>query len=384
MKKLIQSEDSKTFIAVIVTVSCFALLPIAQAVVPAPDGGYPGGNTAEGQNALFSLTAGGFNTAVGYVSLRSDTTGSFNTAVGAGTLFANMADENTATGAAALLSNTMGFANTADGALALFNNVSGSNNTALGHDALINNIGGNANTAIGGQALQSNTGSQNTAIGQQALSNNTSGSLNIAVGFHAGTNITAASNVICIGADGNDVDNSCFIGNIFGATSSNGVAVLVNSNGRLGTTTSSARFKDEIKPMDRASEALFGLKPVVFRYKKNVDPAGTMQLGLVAEDVEKVNPDLIVRDKAGKPYSVRYDQVNAMLLNEFLKEHRKVEELTSRVAKQEVTIAQQQKDFQCKLAKQGKQIEALTSGLQKVSAEIELNKSVARVAEAGQ
>jgi len=151
------------------------------------------------------------------------------------------------------------------------------------------------------------------------------------------------------------VDDSCYIGNIFGSTSSNGVAVLVNSNGRLGTATSSKRFKEDIRPIDNASQALFSLKPVIFRYKKGVDPEGPegqSEFGLVAEDVEKVNPDLVVRDKEGKPYSVRYEQVNAMLLNEFLKEHKTMQE-------QGAIIARQQKH-----------IEALTAGLQKVSAQL--------------
>ncbi len=330
---------------------CFAFVQNTRAVSPPPDGGYPGGNTAEGQNALLSLTTGSFNTAVGLFSLRGDTTGSFNTAIGAGTLLANTADENTATGFGALLSSASGIFNTANGALALFSNTTGS-----------------SNTATGSQALQRNTtGGDNTANGYNALENNTSGVGNIALGVGAGGSVTTANNVICIGAFGNNVDNSCYIGNIFGSTSSNGVAVLVNSNGRLGTMTSSARFKDEIKPMDNASEALFALKPVTFRYKKGIDPQGIPQLGLVAEEVEAVNPDLVVRDKEGKPYSVRYDQVNAMLLNEFLKEHRKMEE-------QQATITQLKQDFQSRIAHQQKQIEALTAGLQKVSAQLELNK----------
>src|SRR5205823_14042538 len=143
------------------------------------------------------------------------------------------------------------------------------------------------------------------------------------------------------------------IASIFGQTASNGgTAVYVDASNKLGTLTSSKRFKEEIKPMDKASETLFALKPVCFRYKKEIDPAGTSQLGLVAEEVEKVNPDLVVRDKEGKPDSVRYDQVNAMLLNEFLKEHRKDEE--------------QRKDFDATIARQQKQIDALTAGLLKV------------------
>ena len=409
----------------IILVACFGFLPAAHPVVPPPDGGYPGGNTAEGQTALLSLTTGGFNTAIGFLSLRSDTTGAFNTAIGAGTLLANTADEITAIGAGALLSNTTGVNNTAIGAFALFSNAtggfntatgvqalfsnteggsntangfgtlssntigvantangtaalsgntSGNNNSAFGSSALQLNHTGNSNTAVGEGALFSNNGDDNTAIGEHALANNvaglnntacgegalsanTTGSGNIALGIGAGFNVTTANSVICIGADGQNVSNSCYIGNIFGATSSGGAAVLVNSSGKLGTMTSSRRFKEEIKPMDQASEALFALKPVTFRYKKEIDPAGMHQFGLVAEEVEKVNPDLVVRDKEGKPYSVRYEQVNAMLLNEFLKEHLKNEE-------QEATIARQQK-----------QIEALTAGLQKVSAQLEANKS---------
>jgi hypothetical protein len=154
--------------------------------------------------------------------------------------------------------------------------------------------------------------------------------------------------------------NACYIASIFGQTSASGSPVLINSNNKLGTATSSKRFKEDIKPMDKASEALFSLKPVSFRYKKEIDPAGTSQWGLVAEEVETVNPELVIRDKEGKPYSVRYDQVDAMLLNEFLKEHRKVEQL--------------KKDFESKLAEQQRQIEALTAGLQKVSAQLELSK----------
>jgi len=186
----------------------------------------------------------------------------------------------------------------------------------------------------------------------------------------AGLNVTTGNNVICIDADGANVDNSCYIGNIFGSTSSNGVGVFVNSNGRLGTMTSSRRFKERIEPMGDASEALFSLEPVNFRYKKGVDPEGPQgrsQFGLVAEDVDKVNPDLVVRDKDGKPYSVRYDQVNAMLLNEFLKEHRKVEKL-------EATVAQQHKDFEAVVAELKGQIE-------KVSAQLEVSKPAPQVAE---
>jgi Chaperone of endosialidase len=317
-------------VLITLTLLCLGLLPKSQAVSPAPDGGYPGGNTAEGQNALLSLTSGTYNTAVGLFSLESNSTANFNTGIGAGTLLVNTADQNTATGAGALLISTTGEQNTANGAFALFSNTEGSFHTAVGHQALFSNTTGNGNTAIGGGALF----------------NNITGGLNTALGVGAGVGVTTASNVICIGAGGNNVDNSCFIGNIFGATSSGGTAVFINSNGRLGTATSSQRFKDHIKPMENASEALFALKPVCFRYKKEIDPVGISQLGLVAEDVVKVNPDLVVRDTEGKPYTVRYDQVNAMLLNEFLKEHSTVQELKKEIATLTATVKEQAAQIQ--------------------------------------
>jgi hypothetical protein len=327
------------------------LSPLVQAVVPAPDGGYPSGNTAEGQTAL--------NTAVGFFSLRSDTIGSFNTAIGAGTLLANTADENTATGAGALLSNTTGGRHTANGKFSLFSNTTGFSNTANGVQALFNNTEGSFNTAIGNSALFSNTtGLENTANGVQALLNNTTGSLNVAVGIGAGSSVSTANNVICIGAnvDGANVDNSCFIGNIRDAlVAPNAATVLIDSAGKLGTTSgSSRRFKKAIEPMDKTSEAILALKPVTFHYKS--DSTNTPQFGLIAEEVAGVNPDLVVRHKNGEIYTVRYNAVNAMLLNEFLKEHRKNEE-------PEATIARQQKE-----------IEALAAGLQKVSAQLELRK----------
>ena len=219
------------------------------------------------------------------------------------------------------------------------------------------------------------------AVGDNALNNNTGGN-NVALGNFAGSAATFGSNNIYIGyhIDGTaDESNACYIGSIFDATSSNGVGVFINSNGRLGTMTSSRRFKEEIKPMDQASGALFSLKPISFRYKKEIDPAGTSQFGLVAEDVEKVNPALVVRDKEGKPYSVRYDQVNAMLLNEFLKEHKKVEQQDCRIREQETMITQLKNELQATTASQQKQIEALTAGLQKVSAELEASKPAPQV-----
>jgi uncharacterized coiled-coil protein SlyX len=250
----------------------------------------------------------------------------------------------------------------ANGAFAFFGNTTGSYNTANGLNALPANTAGSQNTGIGSGVLFFNqTGSNNTAIGGGAL-NDTTGNDNTALGFQAGILATTGDNNVYIGSGMSGVageSNACYIASIFGQTSASGIPVLINGSNKLGTTTSSKRFKEDIKPMNKASEALYALEPVSFRYKKEIDPVGMSQLGLIAEDVEKVNPDLIVRDKEGKPYSVRYDQVNAMLLNEFLKDHKKVGEQQSRIEKQEATIAHQQK-----------QIEALTAGLQRVNAQL--------------
>jgi hypothetical protein len=370
MNPLIQLKKAAPvfFVALV----CFGFLPTMQAVSPTPDGGYPGGNTAEGgSGALFSLITGTNNTAVGSSALFSLTTGIQNTAVGAQALKNNTANDNSAEGFQALVNNTTGFGNTATGWRALFQNTTGFHNTADGFSALLRNTVGNHNTASGDEALGSNTtGNFNTTDGAHSLENNTTGSGNTALGFGAGDNVTTANNVICIGSgvEGANVSNSCYIGSVFGQTSSVGTAVFINSSGKLGTITSSRRFKEEIKPMAQASEALFALKPVIFRYKKEVEPQKISQFGLVAEDVEAVNPDLVVRDADGKAYTVRYEAVNAMLLNEFLKEHRQVQE-------QKATIAQLKQDF----AEQRKQIETLTAGLQKVSVQLKVNKTAQQI-----
>jgi hypothetical protein len=405
-----------TFPLALLALMSSALVPGVHAVSPAPDGGYPGGNTAEGKNALFSLTTGGYNTGVGFFVLRSDTTGSFNTGLGAGALLANSASQNTAIGAGALLSNTTGGANTATGGFALFsntigidntatgsgallsntaglsntadgegalaNNITGNNNTAIGAEALLRNDAGSENTAVGTFALHNNTGSAgsgntavgylaldgnagagNTALGDRALNNNSTGESNVAIGDSAGFNATTGSSNVYIGAGMEgfpDESNACYIASIFGGTSTDGTSVFVNSSGKLGTATSSRRFKEQIKPMEHASESIFALQPVSFRYKKEIDPAGRPQFGLVAEEVEKVNPDLIVRDKEGRAYSVRYDQVNAMLLNEFLKEHASLEELKKEIAALTATVKEQ------------------AAQLQKVNAHLQLRNAAAR------
>jgi uncharacterized coiled-coil protein SlyX len=416
---------------------CFGLLSKVEAVVPAPDGGYPGFNTAEGQNALFSLTTGSANTAVGWYSLFSNTEGNFNTATGAGALLFNTARENTAFGAAALLFNSTGVANTAVGAAsllnnteggfntsigefalshnttgsnntangfqALFSNTSGDRNTATGWQALVNNTGANNNTAhgfealhntnsgnntgIGFDALEANTiGNSNTAVGANALRNAT-GSNNIALGEGAGVAVLAGNNNIEIGNGGANADDNTIRIGLEGTQTQTFIAGILGSGpfgcdvtidpvtGQLGVGAciSSERFKKDIDSMDKASEAIFSLKPVIFHYKN--DKTNIPQFGLIAEEVAKVNPALIAVDKEGKPYSVRYQQIDAMLLNEFLKEHRTVQaqgatitQLKSVVEKQEAANAQQQK-----------QIEALTAGLQKVSAQLEASKTAPQV-----
>jgi len=160
-----------------------------------------------------------------------------------------------------------------------------------------------------------------------------------------------------------------YIAGIGGTTVPSGVTVVVGSDGHLGTLVSSARFKDDIKPMDKASESILALKPVTFHYKKELDPNGTPQFGLVAEQVEKIDPHLVARDAQGKPYTVRYDAVNAMLLNEFLKEHRKVEDQEATIRQLSSTVAQQQKDFQATAAQIIRRLDEQASQIQKVNAQ---------------
>ncbi len=274
---------------------------------------------------------------------------------------------------------------------ALSGNKTGAKNMAIGYSALISNTTGDFSTASGFGALSANkTGNSNTAFGYSALSANTGGN-NIALGSAAGRKLTTGNHNIDIGNIGGAGESSTirigtavdqtatFIAGISGSTVAAGVGVIIDTNGQLGTVVSSRRFKDAIQPMDKASEAILSLQPVSFRYKKELDPVGIPQFGLVAEDVAKVNPDLVARDNQGKPYTVRYEAVNAMLLNEFLKEHRTVEELKTAVAKQETIIAQQQNDFARALEQQRKEMKALTSKVQKVSEQVQLSKAAPRL-----
>jgi hypothetical protein len=418
-KSIARSPSGQSFLLIPLLLTCFAFMPMAQAVGPDTDGAIAGANngegigvlvsrtggvwntgtgfealnhltagnqnTATGLRALFSDTNGGFNTATGVFSVFSNTSGFFNSATGAYSLANNTignsntangysalyrnteGEQNTATGFAALYRNTEGNANTANGSQALFSNTTGNSNTANGQRALSSNTTGAANTANGLVALFSNTtGNFNTAAGISALQNNTTGGSNTALGFGAGFNVTTANNVIAIGSNvvGENVSNTCYIGNIFGVTSAAATGVVVNSLGKLGTIVSSRRFKDDIKPMDQASEVVLALKPVTFHYKKDIDPQSIPQFGLVAEDVEEINPDLVVRDAEGKVNTVRYEAINAMLLNEFLKEHRKVEKL-------EATVAQQEKEFHATIARHEKEISVLTAQLKEQAAQIQ-------------
>jgi trimeric autotransporter adhesin len=428
---------NRIWITMLSLLGVLGISPIAPAVVPAPNGCYPGFTTAEGCNALNSLTSGAGNTGVGWHSLFWDSTGSYNTGIGGGALALNNADSNTAVGAAALLLNTNGTGvnsgtqnvavgtdalvfnaggsipesgsyNDAVGAFALFNNINGSDNNAFGNSALFSNINASNNTAVGGGALFNNDslgggiGGENTAVGAEALQNNIDGRYNTAVGYEALQNSTGDYNT-ALGAGAGAAlglgSNNILIGDAgfsssfdvisIGAIPASGTPysrtyiggihdsveqdrpVYVDSQGHLGSPGSSRRYKEEIKPMDNASEALFALKPVTFRYKQQIDPSHRLSFGLVAEDVAKVSADLISRDKDGKPQTVRYEAVNAMLLNEFLKEHKKVEDLEKTF---QTTAAQQEKEITALLAT----VKAQAEQIQKVSAQVELHKASAR------
>jgi uncharacterized coiled-coil protein SlyX len=436
-----RSLGRSALLSVSLLIGCFGLLPRAQAVGPDTDGNIPGSNNGEGigvlvsrtsgvwntgtgfealnhltagnQNtatgfrALFSDTNGGFNTATGVLSLFSNTSGFFNSATGAYSLAHNTTGSyNTASGYGALYSNTDGEFNTANGWGALYYNFSGMNNTAVGRLALYNNTFGLSNTALGESALQSNrTGNSNTALGTSALVSNETSSRNTALGASAGSSITGNGNV-CIGwavFGEAGVDNTTYVRNVntltqnFSAGVNDYVTVRL-SDGRLGHTAvvSSQRYKEDIKPLDKTSQALYALKPVSFRLKKEFDRTQALGFGLIAEEVEKVDPALVYRNDKGQVESVRYEMVNAMLLNEFLKEHCKVEEqqasitrLESTVAKQEAAVARQKGKIQSQeeiIAQQQKGMEVLAAQIkeqaaqiQKVSAQLEASKPAPQI-----
>jgi hypothetical protein len=369
-----------SILTVVPLVACFAFSPAAKATLDLSDTAYGTGalyqeargydNSAFGNSALYNNTTGHDNTANGLDALFSNSTGAQNTATGSQAFAGSLANggntfttgrhntatgfkalsgdttgnDNTADGHQALMSNQSGSGNTAMGQLALTGDVSGWNNTAIGRAALYSNSSAYNNTAIGVNALYSTTGTQNTATGVNALKNNTTagantangfqalmkstGANNVGLGVNAGLNLTTGSGNVCVGAGVSGVageSNTTRIRNVYTSVAS-GRVVYFNSDNKIGTLASSRRYKEEIKPMDNASQAILALKPVTFRYKKEVDRAQALSFGLIAEDVAKVDPDLITRDEEGKPESVHYEAVNAMLLNEFLKEHCKVEQ----------------------------------------------------------
>jgi len=478
MNPLTQLKKTTALLVIPLAFVCFALVQNTQAVVPAPDGGYPNNNTAEGDFALLSLTIGADNTAVGLAALGLNLVGSDNTALGTAALLNNTASNNTAIGSLALFHNTDGTQNTATGFAALFSNTtisgnSGNDNTAIGFEALASNTTGDSNTATGFGSLFSNTtGGNNTAVGSQALASNTQSSNNTAVGpnalasnlgggnsafgvgalqfkqlgafntamginalnsltgltiinsgnntalgafalfsltagdnntavglqagqhlttgngnaimgFQAGTNLTMGNGNIYIANPGaasesntiriGNAQVATFIAGINGVDEGNPTAVFINTTtGQLGTTPppSSRQYKKEIKPMDKVSETILALKPVTFHYKS--DQAGTPQFGLIAEEVAEANRDLVIYDRDGKPYTVRYDAVNAMLLNEFLKDHRKVQE-------QEAAITQLKKDFGATIAQLTARLDEQAAQIQKGSAQIEASKPAPQV-----
>ena len=346
MKEQTKSMKKRNVILAAI-LSGLVCLPFLLKAQDSPQAPLPGLNTADGDHALFSITSGTANTAVGWRSLTSDTTGSFNTGLGAGALALNISDDsNTAVGTAALLLNN-----------------GGGSNTAVGRGAMLNNATGDENTAVGVAALGGvTTGGFNTAVGGIAGAAITTGQFNTIIGDIAGLFVTTASNTICIGGSGINVSGTTQIGHIRGVQTVNNdaVAVVIDSAGQLGTQSSSGRFKKDVKPMDEASEAVLALKPVTFHYKS--DKTNRPEFGLIAEEVAKVNPNLVVHQD-GQIYTVRYEAVNAMLLNEFLKAHQKLEAQDATIAELKSTVAQQQKGM-----------EALTAQVQNVSAQIEVNK----------
>jgi uncharacterized coiled-coil protein SlyX len=342
-------------------------------------------NTATGMNALISNTTGNFNTANGGSALRLNRTGSHNTAVGINALFANTVSNNTALGDSALLSNTTGINNTAAGYQALYNNTDGERHVAVGFQALYNNKSGSYNNAVGAYALYNNKYSfDNNAFGDAALYNCT-GHKNTAIGDSAGLALTNGGGNVCIGATVYGVageSNTTRIRNISSTVQDTGLYVTLDAmNGtKLGCAAqvSSRRFKDDIKPINESSEAIFALKPVNFRYKPEVNPDRARRFGLIAEEVEKINPDLVAQDSEGKPLTVRYESINAMLLNEFLKEHKKVEQQQANIARLRSTVANQETTInrlRQEMAGLAATLKTQASQIRKVSDEIELRKA---------
>ncbi len=351
-------------------------------------------NAASGHQALFSNTTGSFNTASGFRALHLNTSGDSNTANGNDALVNNTAGdgntasgfgalrgnatgyENTASGRWALRDNSTGSRNTAGGAFALFHNTTGSFNTASGYGSLRANSTGDDNVAVGSVALIKNTtGFHNTALGSAALFNNTTGDRNVALGRYAGFNWTTGNDNIAIAntafaGEGattriGTVQTRAFIAGIRGVTTgvANAIPVLVDSTGQLGTVSSSRRFKEEIRDMGEATERLLELRPVVFRYKPEVQEGERpLEYGLIAEEVAEVFPELVVYDEEGRPFTVKYHLLSSMLLNELQRlnaaHEREVQELHERLEAQADDHAHAQRALETRLAV----VEARTTG----------------------
>ena len=346
-------------------------------------------NTASGSKALISNTTGENNTASGVDALHLNTTGSFNTANGSRALFGNNGSYNTASGFKALVGNKIGSYNTAIGLSAIGNNDTGNGNTASGVSALYQNTTGNYNTANGINALyQNTTGNGNAAVGTQALYNNITGGNNLALGINAGINLTDGSNNIylrnpgaVIESDtiriGNANHSRAFLAGVHGKATSlaNAVTVFIDSKGQLGTLNSSERYKKDIRNMDNASRRLLELRPVTYRYKQaSEDGSNPLEYGLIAEEVAKVYPDLVVYGADGKVETVQYHKLTPMLVNEvqrlaeknqFLDKELKAEQLKNQQQAQEILSLKQQMAI---IQTQAQRIEALTGRLSRIEA----------------
>jgi hypothetical protein len=324
-------------------------------------------NQAFGTGALFSNTTGSSNSAFGLAALYNNTTANNNSAFGYAALHANtLGTQNQGFGYEALFANTTGNGNAAFGTGALYQNTTGGTstttggNSAFGNFALLANTTAGGNSAFGFSALTANTiGANNVAVGSAALASLASGSGNVAIGTGAGGNLNAAeSNDIYIGSSGIAGESnairigfigtitSAYIAGISGKTSANGVDVLVNGAGQLGTVKSSLRYKHQVADMGAESDVLMKLRPVAFYYKPELDDTQTRQYGLVAEEVAKVAPELVVFGEDGTPETVRYHFVNAMLLNEVQRQRQRIEEQQKTNEEQSNTITQQHAEIQ--------------------------------------
>ena len=313
---------------------------------------YGADNTFLGKNAGNLTMTGGGNTGHGAWTLNSNSSGDYNTASGSDALTSNTSGAyNTASGALALFNNTSGIRNTASGMDSLFTNITGEANTAVGYQALYLNEIGDYNTACGARALQSNVeGNYNTAVGGFAMHNNT-GNSNIGIGYSAGYNLTTGINNIVIDNAGvagesytiriGDNQSRTFISGIRGVTTDivDAIQVVVDSDGQLGTVSSSRRVKDAIKDMGTASDVLKQLRPVTFYYKSDLNPKGrTLKYGLIAEEVAEVAPQLVAHSKSGEIETVYYQYLSPMLLNEYQKQQRTIEKQAVRITQLEQQI----------------------------------------------